>query len=59
MHMDMTRNHFELLGFEPTWEVDQALLSERYRELQKQWHPDRFAHLSDRERRLAVQYTAG
>lgn len=56
--MDMTRNYFELLGFEPTWEVDQALLSERYRELQKQWHPDRFAHLSDRERRLAVQYTA-
>lgn len=56
--MDMTQNYFELLGLEPAYELDQALLSERYRALQKQWHPDRFAHLSDRERRLAVQYTA-
>ncbi|MBV1790518.1 Fe-S protein assembly co-chaperone HscB [Marinobacterium sp. D7] len=56
--MDMTRNYFELFDLEPGFEVDQALLSERYRALQKQWHPDRFAHLSERERRLAVQYTA-
>lgn len=56
--MDMTRNYFELLGLEQDFQVDQALLAERYRELQKQWHPDRFAHRSDRERRLAVQYTA-
>ncbi|WP_246590231.1 Fe-S protein assembly co-chaperone HscB [Marinobacterium ramblicola] len=54
----MTRNYFELFDLEPGFEVDQALLSERYRALQKQWHPDRFAHLSERERRLAVQYTA-
>ncbi|MBR9884284.1 MAG: Fe-S protein assembly co-chaperone HscB [Oceanospirillales bacterium] len=56
--MDMTRSYFELFDLEPSFDVDQALLSERYRALQKQWHPDRFAHLSDRERRLAVQYTA-
>lgn len=56
--MDMTRNYFELLGLEQSYHLDQALLSDRYRALQKQWHPDRFAHLSDRERRLAVQYTA-
>ncbi|GGC11658.1 co-chaperone protein HscB [Marinobacterium zhoushanense] len=56
--MDMTRNYFELFDLEPGFDVDQALLSERYRALQKQWHPDRFAHLSERERRLAVQYTA-
>ena len=56
--MDMSRNYFELLGLEPGYDVDLALLSERYRALQKEWHPDRFAHGSDRERRMAVQYTA-
>jgi len=56
--MDMTRNYFELFDLELAFDVDQALLGERYRALQRQWHPDRFAHLSERERRLAVQYTA-
>lgn len=56
--MDMTRNYFELFELQPGFDLDLALLSERYRELQKQWHPDRFAHLSERERRLSVQYTA-
>ncbi|SEG86564.1 Fe-S protein assembly co-chaperone HscB [Marinobacterium lutimaris] len=56
--MDMTRNYFELFDLTPGFELDLGLLSEKYRELQKQWHPDRFAHLSERERRLSVQYTA-
>lgn len=56
--MDITRNYFELFDIEPRFDIDLAQLSERYRALQKQWHPDRFAHLTERERRLAVQYTA-
>ncbi|WP_432696506.1 Fe-S protein assembly co-chaperone HscB [Marinobacterium sp. YM272] len=56
--MDMTRNYFELFDLQPGFDLDLGVLSERYRELQKQWHPDRFAHLSERERRLSVQYTA-
>ncbi len=56
--MDITRNYFELFGLPLQFDVNLGLLGERYRELQKEWHPDRFAHLSDREQRLAVQYTA-
>lgn len=56
--MDITRNYFEFLGLPVDFNIDQAELSSRYRELQKQLHPDRHAHQSDREQRLAVQYTA-
>jgi len=56
--MDITRNYFEFLGLPVDFNLDQAELSSRYRELQKQLHPDRHAHQSDREQRLAVQYTA-
>lgn len=56
--MDITRNYFEFLGLPVSYNIDQAELSSRYRELQKQLHPDRHAHQSDREQRLAVQYTA-
>jgi molecular chaperone HscB len=56
--MDITRNYFEFLGLPVSYEIDQAELSSRYRELQKRLHPDRHSHQSDREQRLAVQYTA-
>lgn len=56
--MDITQNYFEFLGLPVAYQLDQQTLSERSRELQKTLHPDRFAHLSDRERRLSVQYTA-
>jgi len=56
--MDITRNYFEFLGLPVGFDVDQSRLTERYRELQKQIHPDRHSHQSDREQRLAVQYTA-
>lgn len=56
--MDITQNYFEFLGLPVAYQLDQQALSERSRELQKTLHPDRFAHLSDRERRLSVQYTA-
>lgn len=52
------RNHFELFGLPVAFDLDPGLLSERYRELQKQVHPDRFAGASDRERLLSVQRTA-
>ncbi len=55
--MDITRNYFEFLGLPVGFEVDQSQLSERYRSLQQQLHPDRHSHQSDREQRLAVQYT--
>ena len=38
--------------------MDNAQLSERYRELQRAVHPDKFANSSEQEKRLAVQRTA-
>jgi len=56
--MDIKQNYFEFLGLPEVYPLDQQALSERTRELQKKLHPDKFSHLSDRERRLSVQYTA-
>lgn len=56
--IDIKQNYFELLALPVSFQVDGAQLSASYRELQKVLHPDRFAHLSERERRLSEQYTA-
>ena len=56
--MDIKQNYFEFLGLPEVYTLDQQALAERSRELQKTLHPDKFSHLSDRERRLSVQYTA-
>lgn len=56
--MDIKQNFFEFYGLPETYGIDLGQLAERHRELQKQLHPDRFAHLSDQERRLSAQYTA-
>ena len=56
--MDLGSNHFELFGLPVGFEIDTAQLAEKYRELQRVLHPDRFANASDRERRLSVQHAA-
>jgi molecular chaperone HscB len=52
------QNYFELFGVPKIFDVDQALLSERFRQLQGQLHPDRYAGKSQHEQRVAVQYSA-
>jgi molecular chaperone HscB len=56
--MDIKQNFFEFYGLPEAFEIDLGLLAQRHRDLQKTLHPDRFAHLSDQERRLSAQYTA-
>jgi molecular chaperone HscB len=53
--LDFSKNYFELFGIAPAFELDAGTLAERYRELQRIVHPDRFANASPQERRLAVQ----
>jgi len=53
--LDFSKSYFELFGLPERFEVDTELLAERYRELQRVVHPDRYANASDQERRLAVQ----
>ncbi len=48
-------NYFELFSLPALFSVDQTRLSETYRELQKQYHPDKFAMHSDSERLAAMQ----
>ena len=54
---DFSRTYFELFDIPQQFAVDLPLLGERYRQLQKELHPDRFAGGTAQEQRLAVQYS--
>jgi molecular chaperone HscB len=53
--LDFSKNYFELFGLPVGFEVDGAELANRYRELQRAVHPDRFASGTDQEKRLSMQ----
>lgn len=55
---EFQRNYFELFDLPVSFAMDQARLGARYREVQREAHPDRFASGSAHEQRLAVQYSA-
>lgn len=55
---DFQRNYFQLFDLPVDFAVDQAQLGARYRQLQKELHPDRYAHASAHEQRLAIQYSS-
>ena len=54
----LTLNYFELFAFPIDYIIDKAQLSERYRELQRAVHPDKFANSSEQQKLLAVQKAA-
>jgi len=54
----MTNNFFEIFGLSQEFPVDAAKLAERYRDLQREFHPDRFAHKPEAERNLSVRWAA-
>lgn len=51
-------NHFELFRLPCQFELDGSSLSSHFRELQRRFHPDKFASASERDRLLAVQNAA-
>ncbi|MBL9003370.1 MAG: Fe-S protein assembly co-chaperone HscB [Myxococcales bacterium] len=53
--MPTARNHFEVLGFPPTYFIDRAELEARYREGQRHSHPDRFSRAPASERAQVLQ----
>ena len=56
--MAATQTHFELFELPISFDVDLSDLSQRYRELQRVAHPDKFVNASDRERLLSVEKAA-
>jgi molecular chaperone HscB len=53
-----TSNFYEIFSLPSSWQVDRPVLDSRYRQLQREFHPDRFAAKGDVEKRLAVQTTS-
>jgi len=58
MQSEGARNFFQLFGLPARFELDVDDLSARYRDLQRRFHPDRYASRPTQERRLALQMTA-
>lgn len=51
-------DYYALFGLTPAYELDAELLRHRLRELQREYHPDRVAHLDDSARHQAVRQSA-
>lgn len=50
------QEYFSLFGLPERYAIDPAQLDAAYRSVQAQVHPDRFAHRSETERRVAMQW---
>ena len=55
--MDIQSNDFDLFGVPATFEQDVSLLDARWKELQRNAHPDRFAAQGAAAQRLAMQWS--
>jgi molecular chaperone HscB len=55
--MNLQSNDFELFGLSPAFGIDRALVDERWKDLQRQAHPDRFATSDAASQRLAMQWS--
>lgn len=53
--MSLSANFFELFELPVSFDINKNALAERYRELQRVVHPDKYVNAPDRERRLAMQ----
>ncbi|SUC01802.1 co-chaperone HscB [Proteus vulgaris] len=51
-------DYFTLLGMPNRFDIDKQQLATRYQEMQRQYHPDRFAGKSDKEQAQAVSFAS-
>ncbi|MGK0272440.1 MAG: molecular chaperone HscB [Cocleimonas sp.] len=55
--LDFNQSYFKLFGLSEQFALDTSILATSFRELQAQYHPDRFVNADDQERRVALQST--
>ncbi len=53
---DFQQDFFSLFALPARFQIDVTALEASYRNLQAQVHPDKFAHLTDADKRLAMQW---
>ncbi|NOY17017.1 MAG: Fe-S protein assembly co-chaperone HscB [Gammaproteobacteria bacterium] len=58
MQILFENNFFDLFGIEKAYSLDRQLLRDRFRDLQKKFHPDNFASATEQDRLVSVQYAA-
>ena len=58
MQISLSSDYFELFDLPQQFRVDEEQLKQRYMELQRVTHPDKFAAASEAERRWSVQAAA-
>lgn len=54
--MNLTADFFSLFELPKSFRINLSELDSRYRDVQAQVHPDRFAHASEGERRMSMQW---
>lgn len=54
--LDFHKNFFDLFGLTPSFQLDMVALEGKYRDIQSQVHPDRFAHADEAQKRLSMQW---
>jgi molecular chaperone HscB len=56
--MQTDKNYYELFQLETAFNIDTAMLAKQYRQMQREFHPDRFSHKSSGEQLRASQFSA-
>ncbi len=57
MNLNLQSNDFEIFGLAPQFAVDRAALDARWKDLQREAHPDRFATADAQTQRQAMQWS--
>jgi len=56
LSFDFQKNFFQLFGLPERFQLDRAELGQRYRTLQSEVHPDKFADRTEAEQRISMQW---
>ncbi len=57
MNLNLQSTDFEIFGLSPRFELDRAALDARWKDLQREAHPDRFATADAQSQRQAMQWS--